>query len=168
MRFTDHGRWLSHYTPSPLQTPRVSLVRPTSPLGQSHSSSEMLEMISEKEGKCDKKFEEKDTEKLCMKEKLSLEERLTAAEKLALEERLGHLAGTSSHHSSQTMLFKPQNAEVRNNTAGTFEDAVAHKDFAKRIINLKNATAAPAPRTLQQPSPQVDRGGPGDELTILV
>ncbi|KAL0270169.1 UNVERIFIED_CONTAM: hypothetical protein PYX00_007661 [Menopon gallinae] len=149
-------------------TPRVSLVRPISQLGQSHSSSEMLEMISEKEGKCDKKFEEKDTEKLCVKEKLSLEERLTAAEKLALEERLGHLAGTSSHHSSQTLLFKPQNAEVRNNTAGTFDDAVAHKDFAKRIINLKNATAAPAPRTLQQPSPQVDRGGPGDELTILV
>lgn len=139
-------------------------------MGQSDSSAEMLEMISENEGKmgsCDKQFDDKDSDKMCLKDKLSLEERLTAAEKLALEERLGHLAGTSSHHSSQILLYKPQNADVRNNTAGSFDDSVTHKDFAKRIINLKNTAAASVSRTLQ-PSPHVDRGGSGDVLTILV
>lgn len=157
------------------------MVRPLSSLGQSDSSSEMLEMISESK---DKQLEEKDAGK-CSKDKLSLEERLTAAEKLSLGERLGQLgqlgqlsqlgqlAGSSSHHSSQILLYKAQNAEVRNNTAGAFDDSVTHKDFAKRVINLKNTAPAPVTRTLQ-PSPHVDRGGPkgqggpGDVLTILV
>lgn len=145
----------------------MSLVRPVSALGASESNSEMLEMITENDLKSDCRDGKGSCEKFM--EKLSLEERLTAAEKLTLEERLGHLAGSSSHRSSQILLYKPQNTDVRNNTTGTFEDSLGHKDFAKSIINLKNAAAGPASRTLHQPSPQVDRGGPAtDVLTILV
>lgn len=132
----------------------------------SDTSSEMLEMIMENNSKAECKDLKGSVEKL--KEKLSLEERLAAADKLALEERLGQLAGSGSPRSSQILLYKPQNLDVRNNTAGNFEDSVAHKDFAKSIINLKNSGAGPASRTLQQLSPHVDRGGSVDVLTILV
>lgn len=140
-----------------------------SSLGASASSSEMLEMITENDLKSDNKEGLKGScEKL--KEKMLLEERLTAAEKLTLEERLGQLATSSTHRSSQILLYKPQNTDVRNNTAGTFEDSSSHKDFSKSIINLKNSGSSTVSRTLQQPTPQVDRGGPPpvDILTILV
>ncbi|KAK6621484.1 hypothetical protein RUM44_001291 [Polyplax serrata] len=146
--------------------PKVSLVRPMSSLGASDTSSEMLEMITENDLKSERREGVSSCEKLM--DKLSVEERLTAAEKLSLEERFGQLAGSSSHRSSQVLLYKQQNTDMRNNTAGTFEDSPGRKDFSKSIINLKNAVVGPGNRTLQQPSPQVDRGGPGDVLTILV
>lgn len=64
-------------------------------------------------------------------------------------------------HTSQILLYKPQNAHARNNTAGSFHDSPS-KDF-KRVINLNSG--APGPRTLL-PSPHVDRGG--DPPTVLV
>lgn len=137
-----------------------------SSLGASDTSSEMLEMITENDLKSERREGVSSCEKLM--DKLSVEERLTAAEKLSLEERFGQLAGSSSHRSSQVLLYKQQNTDMRNNTAGTFEDSPGRKDFSKSIINLKNAVVGPGNRTLQQPSPQVDRGGPGDVLTILV
>ncbi|XP_066997092.2 protein jagged-1b [Anabrus simplex] len=66
-----------------------------------------------------------------------------------------------THRNSQILLFKAQNPDVRKNTAA-FDDTSAHKDFAKRIINLK--VLPPVQRTLQ-PS-QVDRGG--EVLTVIV
>ena len=71
----------------------------------------------------------------------------------------------TAHRSSQILLFKAQNPDVRKNTATTFDDAGAHKDFAKRIINLK--VLPPVQRTSQ--SPQGERnGGAGDVLTVIV
>ena len=70
-----------------------------------------------------------------------------------------------AHRSSQILLFKAQNPDVRKNTATTFDDAGAHKDFAKRIINLK--VLPPVQRTSQ--SPQGERNGVGgDVLTVIV
>lgn len=67
----------------------------------------------------------------------------------------------SAHRNSQVLLFKAQNPDVRKNTAA-FEDVGHHKDFAKRIINLK---VLPQVQRTLSPS-QVDRGG--DVLTVIV
>lgn len=72
----------------------------------------------------------------------------------------------SAHRSSQILLFKAQNPDVRKNTAATFDDAGAHKDFAKRIINLK--VLPPVQRTLQPPQCERNGGGGGDVLTVIV
>lgn len=72
----------------------------------------------------------------------------------------------SGHRSSQILLFKAQNPDVRKNTATTFDDAGAHKDFAKRIINLK--VLPPLQRTLQPSQGERNGGGGGDVLTVIV
>lgn len=68
---------------------------------------------------------------------------------------------TMHHRNSQILLYKAQNSDIRKNTAAAFDDAGAHKDFAKRIINLK--VLPPVQRTLHP-----DRTGGGDVLTVIV
>lgn len=41
-----------------------------------------------------------------------------------------------THRGSQILLYKAQNPDIRNNTAGVFDDVTAHKDFGKRVINM--------------------------------
>lgn len=41
-----------------------------------------------------------------------------------------------AHRGSQMLLYKAQNPDIRNNTAGVFDDVTAHKDFGKRVINM--------------------------------
>nr|CAD7407711.1 unnamed protein product [Timema cristinae] len=70
---------------------------------------------------------------------------------------------SSPCRNSQILLFKAQSPDVRKNTAA-FDDIGPHKDFAKRIINLKVLPSVQ--RTFQSPC-EVDRGG-GDMLTVIV
>jgi hypothetical protein len=60
-----------------------------------------------------------------------------------------------AHRSSQIMLYKAQNPDVRKNTAA-FDDSSGHKDFSKSIINVNKQ------RTSQNTS------GSADVLTVLV
>ncbi|XP_063231226.1 protein jagged-1b [Bacillus rossius redtenbacheri] len=59
---------------------------------------------------------------------------------------------------SRILLYKARGPDVRNNTAA-FDDAGAHKDFGKRVINLR--VLPPVQRTLQ-PAPG------GEMLTVIV
>lgn len=45
-------------------------------------------------------------------------------------------ARAHAHRGSQILLYKAQNPDIRNNTAGVFDDVTAHKDFGKRVINM--------------------------------
>lgn len=60
-----------------------------------------------------------------------------------------------THRSSQIMLYKAQNPDVRKNTAA-FDDSSGHKDFSKSIINVNKQ------RTSQQNT------NSADVLTVLV
>lgn len=62
-----------------------------------------------------------------------------------------------AHRSSQIMLYKAQNPDVRKNTA-PFDDSSGHKDFTKNIINVNKQ------RTLQQQNASAS----ADVLTVLV
>nr|CAD7458158.1 unnamed protein product [Timema tahoe] len=70
---------------------------------------------------------------------------------------------SSPRRNSQILLFKAQSPDVRKNTAA-FDDIGPHKDFAKRVINLK---VLPSVQRTFQPPCEVDRGG-GDMLTVIV
>lgn len=65
---------------------------------------------------------------------------------------------SSAHRSSQIMLYKAQNPDVRKNTAA-FDDSSGHKDFSKSIINVNKQ------RTSQQ---NVNTSAGADVLTVLV
>lgn len=65
---------------------------------------------------------------------------------------------TNAHRGSQILLFKPQNPDVRNNTAGVFDDVATHKDFGKRVINMN---VLPSSGTSSNSSP-------AEILTVLV
>lgn len=65
---------------------------------------------------------------------------------------------SSAHRSSQIMLYKAQNPDVRKNTAA-FDDSSGHKDFSKSIINVNKQ------RTSQQ---NVNTSASADVLTVLV
>lgn len=79
------------------------------------------------------------------------------------------------HRSSQIMLYKAQDPDVRKNTAA-FDDATAHKDFSKTVINvnkrpsstLPNASSASSGMQQQQQQQQTSNQQPNDVLTVLV
>lgn len=49
---------------------------------------------------------------------------------------------SKSHRSSQILLYKAQNPDMRKNTVGSIESP--HKDFGKRAINCQPIPATPA------------------------
>nr|CAI5869526.1 unnamed protein product [Callosobruchus analis] len=133
-----------------LDIPRVSIVRPLSQMLPSEGSSEMLEMISEVDPGSRKAM-------LVLPGTsasdgaLKLHDAAASAAKMA--EDLDGLSG--AHRSSQIMLYKAQNPDVRKNTAA-FDDSSGHKDFSKNIINVNKQ------RTSHQSSTSADM------LTVLV
>lgn len=128
-----------------LDIPRVNVVRPLSSLLPAESSSEMLEMISEVENPGSRKTV------LVLPGTSGSETTLKLSESMTLD-------GLSpAHRSSQIMLYKAQNPDVRKNTA-PFDDSSGHKDFTKNIINVNKQ------RTLQQQNTSAS----ADVLTVLV
>lgn len=102
--------------------PKVSVVRPLSSILPNHEgSSEMLEMISEVEG---------------------ARKSMMVAGPSHHDKNMGDNGLNPAHRSSQIMLYKAQNPDVRKNTAA-FDDSSGHKDFSKSIINVNKQ------RTLQ-------------------
>ncbi|ERL84028.1 protein serrate-like [Dendroctonus ponderosae] len=127
-----------------LDMPRVSVVRPLSSMLPTEGSSEMLEMISEVECPGNRKT------MLVLPGTSASETTLKLSESMTLD-------GLSpAHRSSQIMLYKAQNPDVRKNTA-PFDDSSGHKDFSKNIINVNKQ------RTLQQ-----NTSASADVLTVLV
>lgn len=117
-----------------LDLPKVSVVRPLSSMLPHEPSSEMLEMISEVDCPGSRKT--------------MLVVPGTSSDKMG--------DGLSpAHRSSQIMLYKAQNPDVRKNTAA-FDDSSGHKDFTKSIINVNKQ------RTLQNSAAGTD------VLTVLV
>lgn len=87
-----------------------------------------------------------------------LSEAGNSAEGLVLSSPSGSRA--NAHRGSQILLYKAQNPDVRNNTAGVFDDVTAHKDFGKRVINMN---------VLPGSGGGGDRGSsPAEVLTVLV
>ncbi|CAG9863615.1 unnamed protein product [Phyllotreta striolata] len=127
-----------------LDVPRVSVVRPMSSILAHDNSSEMLEMISEIDCPGSRKT------MLMLPGTSASEGALKAGDGL-----------NSAHRSSQIMLYKAQNPDVRKNTAA-FDDSSGHKDFSKNIINVNKQ------RTLQQQHQQQQQSGSADVLTVLV
>lgn len=128
---------------------QVSIVRPLSSLLPHEASSEMLEMISEADCPGSRKTmhlspgTSSDNNTLKVHDNMKLGDGLKPA-----------------HRSSQIMLYKAQNADVRKNTAA-FDDTISHKDFSKSVINVNV--------NKQQRTSQPNVGGSGgDVLTVLV
>ncbi|XP_049960051.1 protein jagged-1b [Schistocerca serialis cubense] len=130
--------------------PRISVVRPLSAatLVSSDGPSEALEMVSDT-----------DATEMASPGKAGSSSAASAGQSEQLQRTP---RSASTHRNSQILLYKAQNPDVRKNTAATFDDVGTHKDFAKRIINLK--TQPPVQRTLH--SSQIDRSG--DVLTVIV
>lgn len=123
-----------------LQLAKVSVVRPMSAMLPIDSSTEMLEMISET-GDCQPR------NKGCQ---------------MVVAGPSNDLQFNPAHRKSQILLYKAQNADVRKNTAA-FDDSCAHKDFAKRAINMNVLPHVQRTNTNTLP---IDSGG--DNLTILM
>lgn len=124
-----------------LEIPKVGVVRPLSSLIPHENASEMLEMISESE---------------CPGRKLGVPG--TSSDNniaLKLNDNL-HEGLKPMHRSSQIMLYKAQNPDVRKNTAA-FDDSSGHKDFTKSVINVN-----------KQRTPQHNSSAGTDVLTVLV
>ncbi|XP_072376666.1 protein jagged-2 [Diabrotica undecimpunctata] len=134
-----------------LDMPRVSVVRPMSSILPHDSSSEMLEMISEIDCPGSRKT------------MLVLPSTSASDTALKLHEGVKGTEGlNSAHRSSQIMLYKAQNPDVRKNTAA-FDDSSGHKDFSKNIINVNKQ------RTSQhQQQQQQQQNSSADVLTVLV
>lgn len=114
--------------------PKVSVVRPLSSLLPGEPGSEMLEMISEAE---------------CPRKGMGLMVAGPSGSEIGLK---------PTHRSSQILLYKPQNPDVRKNTAA-FDDSMAHKDFSKSVINVH--------KSMQRTS-QHGNSNSADVLTVLV
>ncbi|XP_060530612.1 protein jagged-1-like [Cylas formicarius] len=127
-----------------LDMPRVSVVRPLSSIIPAETSSEMLEMISEVECPNSRKT------MLVLPGTSGSENNLKLHETMTLGDGL-----SPAHRSSQIMLYKAQNPDVRKNTAA-FDDSSGHKDFSKSIINVNKQ------RTMHNTSASAD------VLTVLV
>ncbi|XP_066257423.1 protein jagged-1b [Euwallacea similis] len=127
-----------------LDMPRVSVVRPLSSMLPTESSSEMLEMISEVECPGSRKT------MLVLPGTSASENSLKLSDSMTLD------GLSTAHRSSQIMLYKAQNPDVRKNTA-PFDDSSGHKDFSKNIINVNKQ------RTQQQ-----NTSASADVLTVLV
>lgn len=124
-----------------IDLPKVTVVRPMSSVLPHENSSEMLEMISEAE---------------CSGRRLVLPG-TSSDNTLKLNENLKLSDGLNpAHRSSQIMLYKAQNPDVRKNTAA-FDDSSGHKDFSKSVINVNKQ------RTSQQ-----NTSASADVLTVLV
>lgn len=133
-----------------LDMPKVSVVRPLSMMPHD-SSSEMLEMISEVDCPGSRKTmmvlpgTSSDTNTLKLNDGVKISDNIKLGDGLS-----------PAHRSSQIMLYKAQNPDVRKNTAA-FDDSSGHKDFSKSIININKQ------RTSQQ-----NTSGSVDVLTVLV
>lgn len=126
-----------------LDLPKVSVVRPLSSMLPHETSSEMLEMISEVDCPGSRKT------MLVVPGTSNDNNSMKIGDGIKLD-------GLSpAHRSSQIMLYKAQNPDVRKNTAA-FDDSSGHKDFSKSIINVNKQ------RTSQNTS------GSADVLTVLV
>ncbi|KAL1513034.1 hypothetical protein ABEB36_002517 [Hypothenemus hampei] len=128
-----------------LDLPKVSVVRPLSSMLPTENSSEMLEMISEVECPGSRKT------LLVLPGTSASENTLKLSESMTLD------GVNPAHRSSQILLYKAQNPDVRKNTA-PFDDSSGHKDFSKNIINVNKQ------RTLQQNT----NSASADVLTVLV
>lgn len=134
-----------------LDMPRVSVVRPLSSLLPHETSSEMLEMISEVDCPGSRKTmlvlpgTSSDTNTLKINESVKISDNIKLGDGLS-----------PAHRSSQIMLYKAQNPDVRKNTAA-FDDSSGHKDFSKSIINVNKQ------RTSQQ-----NTSASADVLTVHV
>lgn len=127
----------------------MSVVRPLSSMMPHESSSEMLEMLSDAD---------------CPGSRKTLhgipgtsggnDNNALKLESVILNEKLND-GLKPAHRSSQIMLYKAQNPDVRKNTAA-FDDSSGHKDFSKSIINVNKQ------RTSQQ------NVNSADVLTVLV
>lgn len=128
---------------------KVGVVRPLSSMMPHENSSEMLEMLSEAD---------------CPGSRKTLhgipgtsggnDNNALKLESVILNEKLSD-GLKPAHRSSQIMLYKAQNPDVRKNTAA-FDNSSGHKDFSKSIINVNKQ------RTSQQNSSSAD------VLTVLV
>jgi jagged-like protein len=127
-----------------LDLPKVSVVRPLSSMLPHESSSEMLEMISEVDCPGSRKT------MLVVPGTSNENNTMKIGDGIKLGDGL-----SPAHRSSQIMLYKAQNPDVRKNTAA-FDDSSGHKDFSKSIINVNKQ------RTSQNTS------GSADVLTVLV
>lgn len=123
---------------SSMDIPKVSVVRPLSSMIPMESSSEMLEMISEVDCPGSRKT-------MLVMPGTSSDTNSIKGDGLS-----------PAHRSSQIMLYKAQNPDVRKNTAA-FDDSSGHKDFSKSIINVNN-------KRTSQNTPQ----NSSDILTVLV
>ncbi|XP_044744621.1 protein jagged-1b isoform X2 [Coccinella septempunctata] len=130
-----------------MDMPKVSVVRPLSSMIPMESSSEMLEMISEVDCPGSRKT------MLVMPGTSSDTNSLKGYN---LNESIKGDGLSPAHRSSQIMLYKAQNPDVRKNTAA-FDDSSGHKDFSKSIINVNKQ------RTSQNTSQNSS-----DVLTVLV
>lgn len=129
----------------------MSVVRPLSSMLPHENSSEMLEMLSDAD---------------CPGSRKTLHHGIPGTsgggadnnalklESVILNEKLND-GLKPAHRSSQIMLYKAQNPDVRKNTAA-FDDSSGHKDFSKSIINVNKQ------RTSQQ------NANSADVLTVLV
>ncbi|KAK9874000.1 hypothetical protein WA026_002348 [Henosepilachna vigintioctopunctata] len=131
-----------------MDMPRVSVVRPLSSMVPPENSSEMLEMISEVDCPGSRKT-------MLVMPGTSSDTNSVKGYNLNENMKLGD--GLSpAHRSSQIMLYKAQNPDVRKNTAA-FDNSSGHKDFSKNIINVNKQ------RTSQNTSQNS-----ADVLTVLV
>ncbi|XP_065167947.1 protein jagged-1b-like [Atheta coriaria] len=130
-----------------LDMPKVSVVRPISSILPHESSSEMLEMISE-------------TECAGSRKGMLVAPGTSSEHSLKINDIAFHDGLKPAHRSSQIMLYKAQNPDVRKNTAA-FDDSSGHKDFSKSVINVNK------PRTSSQHTHGCGSAS-ADVLTVLV